>query len=192
MNMIRLESNLWGGSRSAAPLIRALVTALLLCSVSVALAGDAASHGFNGLDNPDQYDNNQLNWRKAEMTWYESYPEPGSEECIKYNGCFWEGKFTYFGDEKKSLEWVANTHILSVHSKDFEKYKGKVLRLRKDGRQIDAMVYDMCSDDDCDGCCTENCKETGFLIDLETHTLEKFGVEQGIVEWACLDCEEQE
>ena len=46
-----------------------------------------------------------------------------------------------------------------------------------------------CSDNDCDGCCTENCKETGFLIDLETHTLEKFGVEQGIVEWACLDCE---
>jgi hypothetical protein len=177
-----------GGRLSAAPIAWALPILLIL---SFQLnAGEPEAHGFNGLDNPDQYDNATLSWRKANMTWYESYPEPGSEECIKYNGCFWEGKFTLYGDEKKPLEWVANTHILSVHSKDFEKYKGKILRLRKDGKQIDAMVFDSCSDDDCDGCCTENCKETGFLIDMEIHTLEKFGVEQGVVEWTCLDCEE--
>lgn len=183
-----------GGSQSATPFFTGRARlALLLVLVfysALCIAGDeTADHGFNGLENPDQYDNRQLTWSKAEMTWYESYPEPGSEECIKYNGCFWEGKFSYFGDEKKPLDWVANTHILSVHSKDFEQYKGKILRIRKGDAQIDAMVYDQCSDDDCDGCCTENCAETGFLIDMEIHTLEKFGEQQGIVEWTCLDCE---
>ena len=26
-------------------------------------------------------------WNKANLTWYTSWPEPGSEECEDYNGC---------------------------------------------------------------------------------------------------------
>ncbi|MBN2525078.1 MAG: hypothetical protein JXR76_01710 [Deltaproteobacteria bacterium] len=48
----------------------------------------------------------------------------------------------------------------------------------------------MCSDDDCDGCCTENMEETGFLIDIEIHTAKRSGVFDGIVEFACLGCDE--
>ena len=56
-------------------------------------------------------------------------------------------------------------------------------------RTIDVTVYDVCSDSDCGGCCTRNASETGFLIDLESYTAERFGTFHGVVEWACLDCE---
>jgi hypothetical protein len=46
----------------------------------------------------------------------------------------------------------------------------------------------MCSDSDCDGCCTANSSNTGFLIDLESYTKERFGSGSGVVEWYCLDC----
>lgn len=178
-----------GGGLTATPFFKAIAL-LVVCTVAFSsLAAAESAHGFNGLSDPGRYDNSQLTWREGNMTWCESYPEPGSERCIEYNGCFWKGQFAYFGDEKKSLGWVANTHILSVHGKDFEQYKGKVLRLRKDGRQVDAMVYDLCSDDDCEGCCSENCRKTGFLIAAEIYTLRKFGVEQGVVERTCLDCD---
>lgn len=52
----------------------------------------------------------------------------------------------------------------------------------------EAVVYDMCADSDCDGCCTENIFATGFLIDMEIHTSEQFGKDSGIVEFTCLDC----
>jgi hypothetical protein len=48
----------------------------------------------------------------------------------------------------------------------------------------------MCSDSDCDGCCTENAGDIGFLIDIEKYTRERFdGNGDGVVEWTCLDCE---
>ena len=68
-------------------------------------------------------------------------------------------------------------------------YGLKTLRLRQDGNQIDVVVYDVCSDSDCDGCCTSDAAATGFLIDIESYTAERFGSGDGIVEWACLDCD---
>jgi hypothetical protein len=50
-------------------------------------------------------------------------------------------------------------------------------------------VYDQCSDADCDGCCTRNKNKSGFLIDLESYTSKKFGVDADVVEWKCLDCD---
>ena len=40
-------------------------------------------------------------WRSAALTNYESYPDPGSVECVKYNGCKWAGQF-YGVNGKKS------------------------------------------------------------------------------------------
>ncbi len=128
-----------------------------------------------------------LQWRKANLTNYESYPAPDSEECIEYNGCTWAGQFAAL-DGVQSESWVKANDIIAVHEKDFAKYKLKTLRLRTGSQQIDAKVYDMCSDSDCDGCCTANSKETGFLIDIEKYSMQRFGVGDGIVEWACLDC----
>lgn len=126
-------------------------------------------------------------WRKANLTYYTSYPDPGSEECIKYSGCTWAGQFAAL-PSKMPESWVAANNIASVHSKDFAAYKLKTLRLRQGDKQIDVKVYDECADSDCSGCCTANSKSTGFLIDLESYTAARFGTNSGIVEWVCLDC----
>lgn len=126
-------------------------------------------------------------WKKADLTNYESYPDPGGEECIKYNGCLWSGSFA-FVDGKKPESWVEANNIISVNSKDASKYKLKTLRIKQGSKQIDAKVYDMCSDSDCDGCCTKNSKKSGFLIDMEKYTMKKFGSGSGTVDWQCLDC----
>ena len=129
-------------------------------------------------------------WNKANLTWYESYPAPESEECIEYNGCTWAGWFAGL-DDQQSEEWVSENNIISIHERDFEKYKLKTFRLRKNGFSIDAVVYDMCSDEDCDGCCTENADNggIGFLIDIEKYTKKRFNnYGSGVIEWTCLDC----
>jgi hypothetical protein len=128
-----------------------------------------------------------LTFRKANLTNFTSYPDPGSEECVKFNGCMWAGMFAAL-DGKQPLSWVMSHNIAAVHSKDFNKYKLKTLRLKKGGKTIDVVVYDMCADSDCSGCCTDNSRETGFLIDIESFTAERFGVGDGIVDWACVDC----
>lgn len=129
-------------------------------------------------------------WNKAKLTWYESYPDPGSEECVEYNGCLWAGYFAAL-DGQQSEEWVKANNIIAVHEKDFDTYKLKTFRLRKNGAEIDAIVYDKCADSDCDGCCTKNAGSTGFLIDIEANTRARFhNYGSGTVEWTCLDCVE--
>ena len=49
-----------------------------------------------------------------------------------------------------------------------------------------ATVYDQCGDHDCNGCCTDHKGDADQLIDLEIYTHERFGVEDGDVEWADL------
>ena len=128
-------------------------------------------------------------WHQANLTWYTSWPEPGSEECIEYNGCTWAGYFAGV-EGQMTEEWVSQHNIIAVHEKDWDTYKLKTFRLRMNGSTIDAVVYDMCSDSDCDGCCTENAGDIGFLIDIEKYTRERFdGNGDGVVEWTCLDCE---
>lgn len=128
-----------------------------------------------------------LVWRTANLTNFTSYPDPGSEECIKYSGCEWAGQFAALSS-KMPESWVSANNIAAVHSKDFAKYKLKTLRLRQGTKQIDVKVYDECADSDCSGCCTANSKSTGFLIDIESYTAARFGTSDGIVEWVCLDC----
>ena len=138
-----------------------------------------------------QSESNELDtqeWNRANLTNYTSYPDPGSEECIEYNGCEWAGYFSFL-DGQQTEEWVQEHNIIAIHSKDAEQYKLKTLRLRQGDHEIGAVVYDMCSDTDCDGCCTANSAETGFLIDIEKYTMARFGSGDGIVEWKCVDCD---
>lgn len=131
-------------------------------------------------------------WNKANLTWYISWPDPGSEECVVYNGCEWAGYFAGLPDQQTE-EWVSEHNIISIHEKDWDKYKLKTFRLRQNGRTIDATVYDKCADSDCEGCCTQNAGELGFLIDIESYTCERLSGTKdgcdGVVEWTCLDCE---
>ena len=131
-------------------------------------------------------------WNKANLTWYISWPDPGSEECVVYNGCEWAGYFAGLPDQQTE-EWVSEHNIISIHEKDWGKYKLKTFRLRQNGRTIDATVYDKCADSDCEGCCTQNAGELGFLIDIESYTCERLSGTKdgcdGVIEWICLDCE---
>lgn len=131
-------------------------------------------------------------WNKAYLTWYISWPDPGSEECVVYNGCEWAGYFAGL-ENQQTEQWVSEHNIISIHEKDWGKYKLKTFRLRQNGNTIDAVVYDKCADSDCDGCCTQNAGNLGFLIDVESYTCERLtGSKEGcdgVVEWVCLDCE---
>ena len=131
-------------------------------------------------------------WNKANLTWYISWPDPGSEECVVYNGCEWAGYFAGLPDQQTE-EWVSEHNIISIHEKDWGKYRLKTFRLRQNGRTIDATVYDKCADSDCEGCCTQNAGELGFLIDIESYTCERLSGTKdgcdGVIEWTCLDCE---
>ncbi len=126
-------------------------------------------------------------WHKASLTEFESYPDPGSEECIEYNGCAYVGEFA-FVDGKKIGELGTVAQHRRGAPKDGNQYKLKTLRLKKNGKQIDVVVYDECSDSDCSGCCTQNAQPSGFLIDIEKYTAQRFGGADGQVDWACLDC----
>jgi hypothetical protein len=147
--------------------------------------GDTSSGGDG--DDFSNVPDDGLDWHQARMTEFTSYPDPGSDECVKFSGCEYEGEFAAL-DGQQSQEWVMMHNILAVHSRDFDMYKLKTLRLRSGDHHIDAVVYDECADKDCDGCCTRNASKTGYLIDVESYTAARFGVNDETIDWACLNC----
>lgn len=121
-------------------------------------------------------------WYRANLTNYESYPAPGSDECVIYNGCMWSGYF-YGISGKQPESWVMVNNIAAVHLKDWSWLGLKTLNLRQGSKRITVKAYDACSDADCDGCCTANLAGDGYLIDLEKYTMQRFGSGSGIVEF---------
>ncbi len=121
-------------------------------------------------------------WYEARLTNYESYPDPGSDECIYYNGCQWAGYF-YGVNGQQPESWVEANNIIAVHMKDWNWLGLKTLNLRQGNRRITGKVYDACADSDCNGCCTANLAGDGFLIDVEKYTMQRFGSGDGIVEF---------
>lgn len=128
-------------------------------------------------------------WRRANLTNFESYPDPDSDECREYNGCTWAGQFA-FVDGKKPESWVRDHNIAAVAQQDANTYKLKNFRLKMNTSEITVTVYDMCADSDCNGCCTRNRNAGGvnFLIDIEKYTMQRFGYGGGVVQWQCLNC----
>ncbi len=125
-----------------------------------------------------------LAWKTAHKTNYESYPDPGSEECVEYSGCTWAGQFAAC-DGKKSKAWV-EAHNIASFFPGFGDHKLHDLCLRSGGRTMVVTVLDTCADSDCDGCCTRNRGNKDALIDLESATNARFGLEDGPIEWADL------
>lgn len=121
-------------------------------------------------------------WYRANLTNYESYPAPGSDECVIYNGCMWSGYF-YGISGKQPESWVKANNIVAVHLKDWSWLGLKTVNLRQGNKRITAKVYDGCSDSDCEGCCTANLAGDGYLIDVEKYTMQRFGTGSGIVEF---------
>jgi hypothetical protein len=125
-----------------------------------------------------------LVWKSANKTNYTSYPDPGSEECVKYNGCTWAGQFAAC-DGTRSEDWVAAHNIVSAFP-DFHSLRLHDLCLRKGQKLIVVTVIDTCADTDCSGCCTQNKGSADQLIDIESYTDARWGVADGPIEWADL------
>jgi hypothetical protein len=143
-------------------------------------AGSANGGGTSNADCSDP----KLTWKSANKTWYESYPDPGSEECIKYNGCTWAGQFSAC-EGKKPEAWVQAHNIVSAFP-DFETLQLHDLCLKSGDKTLVVTVLDTCGDDDCDGCCTENQGNADELIDIESYTNQRWGVDDGRIQWADL------
>jgi hypothetical protein len=124
-----------------------------------------------------------LTWKSGKKTNFESYPAPGSEECIEYNGCEWAGQFA-FCDDKMPESWVSEHDIVAVFPADG--LENHDLCIRKGDKTMIVTVLDTCGDSDCDGCCTENKGSADALIDLEKYTNERWGLDDGDVEFADL------
>lgn len=125
-----------------------------------------------------------LKWHTGAKTNYTSYPDPGSEECLKYSGCEYEGLFSAC-PKKRTIEWVQAHNIVAVFP-DFNQLKLHDLCLRSGKKTIVATVLDQCADSDCSGCCTENRGSAEQLIDVESFTDARWGIEDGPIEWADL------
>jgi hypothetical protein len=139
-------------------------------------AGGAASGG--GCDRAG------LVWKTANKTNYTSYPEPGSDECVKFSGCLYEGLFAAC-DQKKSLEWVMSHNIVAAFP-DLKTLELHDLCLKAGKKTIVVTVYDTCGDSDCDNCCTKNKGNKDELIDIESFTDARWGVPDGPIQWADL------
>ncbi len=78
----------------------------------------------------------------------------------------------------------------------YDDYEFKTIEVVSATKTIQVTVYDACSDEDCDGCCTENKDQAaqinpdgeGFLLDLESFTFEQLDTDADFVQWRCIDC----
>ncbi len=146
--------------------------------------GASGGAGTAGAASTDRCNAAGLTWKTAQKTWYTSYPDPGSEECIKYNGCTWAGQFSAC-DGKLPEAWVASHNIVAAFP-DYDTLALHDLCLKSGNKTLIVTVLDTCGDDDCDGCCTENKGSADELIDLESATNERWGLDDGKIQWADL------
>jgi hypothetical protein len=146
-------------------------------------AGDAPDTVVDAGD-IDECDAPGLTWNTGNKTNYTSYPEPGSQECVEFNGCMWEGLFA--GCEDKQTEAWVEAHNIAAVFPGFNSLEHHRLCLRSGDRRMIVHVLDTCADSDCDGCCTENQGSADALIDLESYTNARWGLEDGPIEWADL------
>ncbi|KAG2442485.1 hypothetical protein HXX76_002571 [Chlamydomonas incerta] len=129
-------------------------------------------------------------WSKAVGTAYDSWPKSGTSECIDYEGCKWAGQFVFGPDQsspcRSPSQWldggsgimacrypasqVAAWKIAATYQLDAS-LLGRKLEVMVQGapqRTVTVNVKDVCSDDDCDGCCKKNTGNKAWkLIDLE-------------------------
>lgn len=165
------------------------VILLALCLVGSCVpkrrkTGADAPAGVSAASRDDRCDSAALTWKTARKTNYTSYPDPGSEECVAYNGCTWAGQFAAC-EGKKPEAWV-KAHQIASFFPNFEAYRLHDLCLRSGDRSMVVTVLDTCADSDCSGCCTRNQSSADALIDLEEATNERWGLADGPIEWADL------
>jgi len=131
-------------------------------------------------------------WKTANKTNFTSYPAPGSPECVQYNGCAYEGMFAACPNVTEPESWVAAHNIVSVFP-NLNKASNGIgalalhdLCLKSGSSTIVVTVLDECADSDCSGCCTQNKGSADELVDIESYTDARWGVQDGPIQWADL------
>jgi hypothetical protein len=147
-------------------------------------SGGSGSGGSGGSGNSDPCSAGNLTWKTARKTNYTSYPDPGSEECVYYNGCEWAGWFAGC-ENQQSEEWVAANNVAAIFP-NFGSYDNHDVCIRSGAKTMVVTMYDTCADSDCSGCCTQNQSSNDALIDLESYTNARWGLPDGVIEWADL------
>jgi hypothetical protein len=69
---------------------------------------------------------------------------------------------------------------------DFNKLALHDLCIKSGSKTMVVTVLDECADSDCSGCCTQNRGSKDELIDIESYTDARFGVDDGPIQWADL------
>ena len=112
-------------------------------------------------------------------------PNAPTEECDDYSGCEYIGDFAAIGH--KSLEYVQTHNLVAFFDasdpkgKNFQsKWAAKTIEITKTYKSktyiFNATIADTCADSDCNGCCTRNSGNTGYLVDIEYFTaMNNFG-----------------
>jgi hypothetical protein len=125
-------------------------------------------------------------WKTGAKTNFTSYPAPGSEECIKFSGCMYEGQFAACS-KTETLQWVMSHNIIAFFAgSTAPPYLHDLCLKSSTGKTIVVTVYDTCGDGDCGGCCTQNRGSADALIDVESFTDQRWGVPDGRIQWADL------
>lgn len=156
-------------------------------STTGAESSDSEDDGGDDSSIPVECRRGDLEWRTGRKTWFESYPDPNSDECTQNNGCKWAGKFAGCG-QKMSEQWVMEHNIVAAYP-DFRDLRLHDLCLRYGDNYIIVTVYDTCADSDCSGCCSRNQGDTDQLIDMEKYTNLRWDVKpdgNATIEWADL------
>jgi len=141
-------------------------------------SGGAGGAAATGCDAPG------LVWKTGSKTNFTSYPAPGSDECIKYSGCLYEGQFAAC-NKTEPLSWVMTHNIVAVFP-DLGTLRLHDLCLKSGTKTIVVTALDTCGDSDCSGCCTQNKGNADELIDVESFTNDRWGVPDGRIQWADL------
>jgi hypothetical protein len=96
----------------------------------------------------------------------------------------YEGEFAAC-NKTESLDWVKTHNIVAVFP-DLKTLKLHDLCLKSGSNTIVVTAIDECGDNDCDGCCTQNKGSADELIDVESFTNDRWGVDDGPIQWADL------
>ena len=88
-------------------------------------------------------------------------------------------------NKTEPLAWVMSHNIVAAFP-DFKTLGLHDLCLKSGTKTIVVTVYDTCGDNDCGGCCTDNKGTADALIDIESYTNARWGVQDGRIQWADL------
>lgn len=133
-------------------------------------------------------------YQEAVGTYYVSWPNPGSKECVANSGCKWAGLFHHpkltagppqgpcspgaklldGGDGTVRCRWpesvVSQWRLASTWENDSSllNQQLEIFIQSTPQRKVLVNVGDVCSDADCDGCCSNNTGKGAYkLIDIE-------------------------